>query len=80
MKGWIELHILTHTEDSYKLQELGLDVEEDNMIFKKNLVQISCIQSIGLSSESTGIIYLNEDPVETKETVEEIISLIKNNQ
>ena len=78
MKGWIELGILTHTEDSEQLEKLGIDVKDEDFKYKRNLVQISRISSIGLEPEEDGVIYIDASPVSTEETTEEIIKLIEN--
>lgn len=79
MKGWIELNILTHTEDSEQLEKLGIDTKDEDFKYKRNLVQISRISSIGLEPEEDGVIYIDAAPVSTEETTEEIIKLIENN-
>lgn len=78
MKGWIELGILTHTEDSEKFEKLGIDTKDEDFKYKRNLVQISRISSIGLEPEEDGVIYIDASPVSTEETTEEIIKLIEN--
>ena len=79
MKGWIELGILTHTEDSEKFEKLGIDTKDEDFKYKRNLVQISRISSIGLEPDEEGIIYIDGIAVSTKETSEEVIKLIENN-
>lgn len=78
MKGWIELGILTHTEDSEQLEKLGIDAKDEDFKYKRNLVQISRISSIGLEPEEEGIIYIDGVAVSTEETSEEVIKLIEN--
>lgn len=79
MKGWIELSILTHNEESSKLEKLGIEVNYNNIPFKKHLVQVSCISAINLESEGDVVITIDGQQIEVKESVEEIIELIKNN-
>lgn len=76
MKGWITLSILTHNEESSTLEKLGIEVNYNNIPFKKHLVQISCISAINLESEENTIITIDGEQIEVKESVKEVLNLI----
>lgn len=77
MKGWITLSILTHNEESFTLEKLGIEVDYNNIPFKKHLVQVSCISAINLESEGDVVITIDGQQIEIKESVKEIIELIE---
>ena len=79
LKGWIILHILSHTEESAKLLDLEVEdkIDYDKLPFIANLVQISTISSIVLEvNDNITTIYVDGQVANVKETPEEIIALI----
>lgn len=79
LKGWIILHVLSHTEESAKLLDLEVEdkIDYDKLPFIANLVQISTISSIVLDTyDNMSTIYLDGQVANVKETPEEIIGLI----
>jgi len=81
MKGWIELNVLYNTEESVELEKLGIDVDDSNLIFHSELIQISTISSIRLegNSEYDTRITVNGDALYVQESPKEIIHLIQSN-
>lgn len=79
MKGWIELNILCHTEESHQKEKFGIDVEEEDLQFKPHTVQISTIGTISNNHNIKGsFVMIGGHDLEAKETTEEIIKLIEN--
>ncbi len=81
MKGWITVNILCKTEESIKLDKLGIDVDDSRLKFNPYLVQVSQIGSIGLCID-TGGSFMNicGQQAETKEAPSEIFKLIEDSQ
>jgi uncharacterized protein YlzI (FlbEa/FlbD family) len=80
MKGWIILNVLVCTEESTKLEDMGLN-PKDTYMFKKEFIQVSNISSIQLEPNTDGntVMYVNGTYSEIKESCKEIINKIRIN-
>lgn len=80
MKGWIELNILCHTEESHQKEKFGIEIEEEDLQFKPHTIQISNIGTISNNPDIKGsFVMISGHDLEAQETKEEIIKLIENN-
>lgn len=77
MKGWVTLNILVHTEETEEKEKLGLEIPEDHNKYDPCLVNVNTICGINLAGKGYSIVYIGSHIVETKESPEEIIKLIK---
>ena len=78
MKGWIELNILCHTEESHQKEKFGIDIEEEDLQFKPHTVQISTIGTISDNPDIDGsFVTISGHDLEAQETKQEIIKLIE---
>jgi predicted HTH transcriptional regulator len=77
MKGWITLHILVHTDETEEKEKLGIEIPEDHNKYDAHLININSICGINLTGKGYCVLYISNHMVETKESPEEIIELIK---
>ena len=79
MKGRIELQVLCHTETSRTLEDLDLKFSDNDLTYRTYIVQISSINSIAENPKYSkgSYIMIGGNNLETKETKEEIIKMIK---
>lgn len=85
MKGWIELNVLCHTDQSIEMERLGIGNKKD-FEFLPYLIQVSTIASFSVNrtneiekcpEKGRSFVLLSGTQYECKETTNEIIELIK---
>ena len=77
MKGWIVLNVLCHTEESFKKEKCGIDLDDNDMDFKPYDIQISQIGGIGNNPDIKGsFVIVGGKNLETKESPRKIKDLI----